>query len=229
MWSALFGLGAARRRALKRAPPGPMRDFLAASLPAPTAPCGQAPIAALDFEVTGTDPADAVILSMGLVEIRHRVIRLDTAWQRLLRPEQAIPEASAIIHQITDDQAAAGIALEEAVPQLLERLAGKVMLVHSRHIEQGFLDRACRELYGAPFLIPTIDTLELARRYLSIRSHGIQTGDLRLFNLRPRFNLPRYKAHNALNDALATAELFLAISAEMDPPGRAALKHFLAP
>ena len=55
-----------------------------------------------------------------------------------------------------------------------------------------------------------------------------QTGDLRLFNLRPRYNLPRYKAHNALSDAIATAELFMALAAEMAPGGHnCELRQFL--
>jgi DNA polymerase-3 subunit epsilon len=107
--------------------------------------------------------------------------------------------------------------LKQVLPEILEQLAGRVMLVHFAGIEQGFLDRACRRLYGAPFVIRTIDTLVLARRLFEIRNHTIQPSNLRLFNLRPLFNLPQYKAHNALSDALATGELFLAMAAEMYP------------
>lgn len=227
MLTALFGLENARRRALRKAPPGPMRDFLEAPLQARDIGCGHSRIVALDLETTGLDPKRHSILSMGLVEIEDMVIRLDSAWHQLIQPEHQIPEESAVIHQITDDQAAEGMPLCEALPQLLERLAGRIMLVHFARIEQQFLDAACRELYGAPFLIPTIDTLVLGQRYLSLRNHSIQAGDLRLFNLRPRFNLPRYRAHNALTDALATAELFLAMAAEMAPGGECRLNRFL--
>ena len=228
MWPLPFGLEAARRRALKKAPPGPMRAFLE-TLPQPAgSSCREARITALDLETTGPDPDRHHILSMGLVQLEGMVIRLDSAWHRIIRPDQQIPEASAIVHQITDDHAAAaGIPLAEALPQLLERLAGRVMLVHFGRIEQVFLDAACRTLYGTPFVVPTVDTLVLAKRYLTLRKHTLRRGDLRLFNLRPRFNLPRYKAHNALNDALATAELFLALTAEMTPGGNGRLKDFL--
>ena len=95
-------------------------------------------------------------------------------------------------------------------------------------IEQQFLDVACRKLYGSPFVIATIDTLVIAQRLLTLRNHSIQTGDLRLFNLRPRYNLPQYKAHNALSDAVATAELFLAMAAEINPnPKHCRLEQFL--
>ena len=62
---------------------------------------------------------------------------------------------------------------------------------------------------------------------MRLRNHSVQTGDLRLFNLRLLFDLPMYKAHNALYDALATAELFLAIRQELQPRGDFRLKDFL--
>jgi len=54
----------------------------------------------------------------------------------------------------------------------------------------------------------------------------IRGTDLRLFNLREAQQLPRYRAHNALSDALATAELFLALAAHADPAGKAAIGDF---
>ena len=59
-----------------------------------------------------------------------------------------------------------------------------------------------------------VDTEWLARRWHQRRGQAIATGQLRLASLRQRFNLPRYRAHDALSDALAAAELFCAQLAE---------------
>lgn len=217
MWQQLFGKDYVRRKALRKAEPGPLHDYLATPFTDKRRSCADTEIVALDLETTGLDPKRDAILSIGLVQLQHMHIRLDTAWHEVVRINREIPEESAVIHHITDDRAAAGRPLHEVLPLLLRRLAGKVMLVHYANIEQNFLDNACRELYGAPFVIPTIDTLVLAQRLFELRNHSIQPGDLRLFNLRPRYNLPRYKAHNALSDAIATAELFLALGTEMAP------------
>jgi DNA polymerase-3 subunit epsilon len=174
-------------------------------------------IVALDLETTGLDPQRDSILSYGLVRLRDMAIRLETARHEVIQVREDIPETAAVIHQITDDVAAAGRPLEQVLPDILAQLAGRVMLVHYAKIEQGFLDAAFRRLYGAPFVIHTIDTLVLARRLFEIRNPTIQANNLRLFNLRPQYNLPQYKAHNALSDALATGELFLALAAEMYP------------
>lgn len=227
MWQRLLGTEFARRHALRQAPAGPMRDFLTMAGPPAKTPCDQIHIVAVDLETTGLDPQHDSILSIGLVEIAHLSIRLESAWHQLLRVNRPVPEDSVVIHQITDDRCATGLALAEALPALLQRLAGKVMLVHHASIEQQFLDRACMAVYGAPFVIPTIDTLRLARRRLERRSQAAHGGALRLFNLREHYGLPRYKAHNALTDALATAELFLAMAAALGAPQQCRLRDVI--
>ena len=227
MLARLFGKDFRRRRALGKAAPGPLQEYLATPFPADRTLCREADIVALDLETTGLDPRKDNILSIGLVNIQGMAIRLGTSWHQVVKIQHPLTEESVIIHEITDDLAATGLPLEEVLPKLLRRLAGRVMLVHYRNIEQKFLDAACRELYGAPFVVPTIDTLVLAARVFERRNHTVQTGDLRLFNLRPRYNLPRYKAHNALSDALATAELFLAMASVMSPNPNCRLGDFL--
>jgi DNA polymerase-3 subunit epsilon len=227
MFNRLFSREYRRKRALARAAPGPMREFLAQPLPPRDAACNAATIVSVDLETTGLNPAKDDILSVGLVEIQGERIKLNTAWHQIVSVERDIPAESAVIHQITDDAAAAGRPLDLVLPELLRRLQGKAMLVHFARIEQTFIDAACRRLYGAPFVIPIIDTLALGQRVFERRNHTIQPGDLRLFNLRPRYNLPNYKSHNALNDAIATAELFLAMRTEMAPPDRCRLHDFV--
>jgi len=221
-------LDSRRRRALQKAAPGVLHDFLAAPLVDPKTPLEQVPIVSLDLETTGLDPRKDDIVSIGLVEMRGGAIALGSAWHQLVRLQQDLPQQSVVIHNITDDQMALGRPIDQVLPQLLRRLQGKVMLAHYKAVEQNFIDCACRRLYGAPFVIQTIDTLELGLRVFELQNHTIQSNDLRLFNLRPRYNLPHYRAHNALTDALATAELLLALSGEIAPRGNAPLQDFLS-
>ncbi len=228
MFARFLGKDYLRKKALAKARPGPLADYLATPFPDGKSDCRELEIVAVDLETTGLDPRKDLILSIGLVNVDHFGVKLGTAWHSIVRIDRAIPGDSAVIHQITDDQSAAGEPIEELLPELLARLAGKPMLVHYSPIEQNFVDAACRRLYGAPFVIPIIDTLEIGQRVFERRNHLIQTGDLRLFNLRPRYNLPQYKAHNALSDALATAELFLAMADHLYPGRPCPLNEFLS-
>ena len=92
-------------------------------------------------------------------------------------------------------------------------------------VEHGFFDQACRRLYGQPLLVRVADTQVLARRALDRGNQSYGGGDLRLAALRSRYHLPRYPAHNALSDALAAAELFLALTARHGARHKVPLKQ----
>jgi DNA polymerase-3 subunit epsilon len=224
---ALFSLDYRRRRLARRAPEGPMRAFLQTPFPATTEDAREVEYVALDLETTGLDPQSDEILSFGWVRTRGPLIDLRTAQHRVVRPSQAIPEQSAVIHGITDDAAAEGESLEAPLADLLSDLSGRVMIAHHARIELGFLQVACWKLFGAKFVVATVDTLALALRAMERSNQSYRSGDMRLDALRTRYNLPRYRAHDALVDALAAAELFAAMLAERDNGRRLPLRQFL--
>lgn len=216
MWTRLPGADLRRRWLRRRLPPNPLQACLATPLPARRARCRELEFLALDIETSGLDPARDRILSLGTVVIRDLGIPLDSAWYRLVRPGRPLSEDNVRIHRITDDQAAAGLPLRTVLPELLEQLAGRVLLAHHAALELGFLNRLCRAWYGAPLLTRVVDTQVLARRRLQRRGQAFRGRDLRLYDLRAELGLPRYRAHHALSDALATAELFLALLPDED-------------
>ena len=217
-----------RRRLLEKVPDGPVRDYLSYPFPDEKMEIFNTTIVSMDFETTGLDTRKDNILSIGYVEMSHSEIQLGTAVHIYLEARQEIPEASAVIHRITDDMVAdEGKPLEQIMTDLLEYLKGKVILAHHANIERTFLQKHCEELWGHAPIFPMIDTLELARQWFDRRNMHFSPNELRLFNLRERYGLPRYPAHNALTDALSTAELFLA---QLDYIGNAhklPLKQFL--
>jgi len=203
-----------------------MRDYLSQPFPSGSQDYRDVDYLALDLETTGLDAKKDVILSFGYVTVRGTRIDLSSARHQVVRISRAIPEASAVIHQITDDQAARGDALEDALGALLAALAGKVMIAHHARIEVSFVGAACKRLYGQGLLVPVLDTQAVAHRTLERRQIAFKGSDLRLHALGDRYNLPRYGAHNALSDALAAAELFLAQAAHRDVGKGLALKEF---
>jgi DNA polymerase-3 subunit epsilon len=216
MLSALLGPDAQRRRLLKKAPAGAMREYLATPFPDRRSDIYSVPIVSVDFETTGLDSKTDRILSIGHVDLSGGEILLGSAAHTIIQPDTSLSEESVVIHRITDDEAAFGKPLETSIAALLEALAGKVMLAHHAAIERGFLQQVCRQVYGLAPVVPVIDTLSLARKWLARRNKEVEQGALRLYALRERYDLPRYNAHNALSDALATAELFLAQVEHMD-------------
>lgn len=211
---ARLPLDSQRRRRLAAAPPGPLADFLATPFPPPDTDLRALSCLAIDFETTGGDPRRDAIVSVGWVAIDALRIELSTAFHRLVAVPGEVGATSAVVHGITDDEAAGGIAPAEAIAALLAALAGRVLLAHHAATETGFLAAACRRLYGADIVIPAVDTLALAAR----TRRDPQPGQLRLSALRRHYGLPRYPVHNALSDALSAAELYLALVAERSGP-----------
>lgn len=210
MFPSFFSLNAKRERQLRKAPPGPIKEFLSVPFPDPQGSIESTPILALDFETTGLDQTKDQLLSIGYVDMLGGNIKLSTAEHFIIKCQKQLQSDNVVIHQITEHEKLQGIELKAAVEKLLNALAGKVMLAHFARIEIEFLSEACRQLYGFVPVFPVIDTLVIAKRRLDMRQIYYDPSELRLPNLRERFHLPGHFAHNALNDAIATAELLLA-------------------
>ncbi len=203
-----------RRRRLAQASPGPLRDYLAVAFPDKNAASAAVGYLALDLETTGGDPERDEIVSFGWVCMNGGKIELATAQHHIVRTEAAISPGSAVIHQITDDEAGQGCSLEAALGELLKALAGRVLIAHRAETELDFVGRACEQIYHGRILIPAVDTLKVAILKNQRHQQTPPRGALRLHALRQQYKLPRYRAHNALSDALSAAELFLAQQAE---------------
>lgn len=227
LWLGRWWLELRRRQLASTMPPCALRDFFLEPFTPFSRDYREVSYLAVDFETTGLNPKRDTILSIGYVRVDGTTIDLRDANHWLIRPDGPLPESSVVIHQISDDRAACGVPLAEALPELLAALAGRVMIAHFARIEREFLDAACRRLYGFPFLVPSVDTLMLEHDHLERHQIPYGQGDLRLAKVRDRYNLPRYNAHSALSDALAGAELFLAIAADRAGDGELPLKRLL--
>ncbi|WP_058556395.1 3'-5' exonuclease [Thiohalocapsa sp. ML1] len=222
-----FLLERRRRWRHKRLDDCPLRDYLAAPFPRPGLDYREVEYVAVDLETTGLDSRRDQILSIGWVRLDGDRIRLETARHRVVHVDGDIPAESAVIHQIMDDEAAGGLPLADVLPELLQDLSGRVLIAHHARIELGFIGAACKRLWGKRLLVRTVDTQTVARRLLDRRQIPYRGSDLRLHSLCERYNLPRHGAHNALSDALAAAELFLAQAAHRDSGHGMVLADFL--
>lgn len=220
-----------QRRLAATAPAGSaLADYLQQPLPNANAASDSLEYLALDFETTGLKPNEDRIVSMGWVVIRNEGIQLKDAQHLLIRPESALAADSVTVHGITDAHAEAGMRERKALDALLNALKGRILLAHHVEIEAGFLRAACARQYGSTLPFRSIDTLQLSKRVLGRQTEGpFAPGALRLFNLRERYGLPRYRPHSALEDALSAAELFLALLAEIRGNSRSVrLKQLLS-
>ncbi len=175
---------------------------------------------ALDLETSGTDPRRDAILSVGMVPIRQGIIEWGQRYYSLVRPPRDYPlSAEAMrVHHILPEEVAEAPALSVAMGEISKRLAEGPVLLHYAKMDLAFLQRGF-PLTGRYFsLSAVVDTVRLLSR-LSQRLHMIQPSaeslPIDLAGARAAMGLPPHLHHHALYDALATAELFLALRARL--------------
>lgn len=185
------------------------REFLSTPLPAGKRRLVDCSLLCLDLETTSLEADAGEIASIGWVAIERGAVVLASAEHYRVRLRGEVGQ-SAIYHEMTDEMVASGVEEAWMVERLCQVAAGRVVVFHHAALDMAFLNALCLRLAGVPFLVPVIDTMELERRSLSRTGLPPKRQSLRLFSCRERYNLPLYPAHDALSDALATAELLLA-------------------
>lgn len=224
LWSAVSDRG--RRRAAAKVPDGGLKRYLESPTPERSTPVDEVPLLAVDVETTGLDPRRDRVLAIGFVPVDGRRIVLGGAGSVVVRAgydDDGVGQ-SATVHGLTDDLVAEGVPMAEALDLLFDALAGRALLAHYSRIETGFLGAMCRRTFGVRPPLVAVDTLELQRRVTATRidmgfpsDHSVE--NLRLWGARERYGLPQYRAHDALVDAMACAELYLAQVSELEARG----------
>lgn len=196
--------------------PSLIEEIWAAPLPSASSELSKVRFLVCDAEMSGLDPAKAELLSLGWVRVEGLEIALGSAGHRLIRNQRSVGQ-SATIHQLRDCELREADDVAEVLRAFLKAAQGCVLVFHNAALDTAFLDRAAKGCFGTPLLLPTVDTLLLEQRLLQRQERPIGQGDLRLGACRDRYGLITHKAHNALADAMATAELLLAHVARRGP------------
>ncbi|MDO9042149.1 MAG: 3'-5' exonuclease [Desulfocapsaceae bacterium] len=182
-----------------------------------------------DTELTGFDRKRDEIISIGAVLIRDLQIDLGATFHQYIRPRSLRHTEATLIHRITPEQLAGAPPLEEVLPDFIEFSGNGLMVGHFVELDMGFLNIAARKLMGGTLANPAIDTIRMARRYRQIllgpfREEDDHSVSYVLEDLAREYNLPMFKPHDALEDAIQTAYLFLFLLKKFRKGGLLTLK-----
>lgn len=183
---------------------------------------------ALDFETTGLDLRRDAVVSFGLVPVRGGRIDLSGADYQEVSPEAPLSPRSITVHHLRPVDLAAAPPLADVVDRLRSHLEHRFLLAWSAEIEASFLSRA---LGGSVrrWLSRTVDVLHLAVVADRLARRKAPGNSYTLAEVVGRHGLPVEEAHNALNDALMTAEMFLILASRLAPLGFEDVRSLLFP
>lgn len=163
-----------------------------------------------DIETTGLNKQDDKITEIGAVKIKNGEI-IDR-WSSFVNPERHIPEHISELTSITDDMVADAPKISEILPEFLEFSKGSVLVAQNARFDTGFIKIFCDRL-GLEYNFPCIDTLILARGlYPELSNHKLDT-------LTKHLNVILENHHRAVDDAKATADIFIKMLDELKRRG----------
>lgn len=173
---------------------------------------------AFDLETTDRDPERCGIVEIGAVRVVDG--KVTETFRELVRPQGPISPGASDVHGYTDDAVRNAPRLETVWPRFRAFCEGFVLVAHNGHrFDVPVLRRHAARLGGLEGMV-FFDTLPLAR--------SLFRESARLEDLAERFEVRLERAHHALDDALALAHVFLALSARKRARARkAALVNLL--
>jgi DNA polymerase-3 subunit epsilon len=182
---------------------------------------------AVDFEFSCMDPKTAKFMSAGWIEGTSMGIDLESGYYRLIRAKGDLAQ-SPIIHGLTPRDIARGFHAKELFEHIMQFADSHIWVLHNAQLDMVMLKQLSIRL-GVPLpTIVCIDTMQLALYQLHKKMSVIPNAAATLGACRERFDLAPALAHNALSDAMATMELWLAQMHILDATGRTTLQQLKA-
>ena len=166
-------------------------------------------LVSLDCETTGLDVRNAEILSVGAIKIAGDTLLTSQRLDILVRPTGPVPEHLVTIHHLRGIDVADGLPWEDAIRRVLDFVGSRPLVGYYIDFDAAMLDKYVRRLIGCP--LPN-RRVEVSRLYYDWRALQLPPGsniDLRFETIRERLNLPRRAEHDAFNDALLAAMMYL--------------------
>lgn len=158
----------------------------------------------LDVETTGLNPYADRLISIGAVELVDFRIRLDRPFEVVLRQPHASTRDNILIHGIDGTTQCAGAEPADALLQFLEFAQSAPLVGFHADFDRAMIERACREFLGHTPENPWFDLAFLLPSLLGNPDGPQPSG---LDGWLAHFGIVNHARHQALSDALATAQL----------------------
>jgi DNA polymerase III subunit epsilon len=173
--------------------------------------------AIIDVETTGGQAKYERITEIAIV--LHDGERVVDTFSTLLNPERPIPWGITRLTGISDEMVADAPKFYEVAKRIVEITDNAIFVAHNVRFDYSFVKEEFERL-GYPFSRKQLCTVRMARAaFPGLKSYSLS-------NLKQHFGIHAERSHRALDDTLATVELFERILAAQN--GHSTIKKMVA-
>ena len=169
-------------------------------------------VVSVDCETTGFDTRRDDVISIAAIKIRGNRILTSQAFNAFVRPEAEMRADAIRVHQLRAVDVANARPMREVLPEFLEFLGGRPLVGYWIDYDAAMLDRYVRAAYG--FSLPN-RRIEVSGLYYERKYGDAPQGttiDLSFAAISRDLGLRQLAQHDAFNDALSAAEMYLQLT-----------------
>jgi DNA polymerase-3 subunit epsilon len=165
-------------------------------------------VVVFDTETTGLNTKKDAVLSIGAVKVKGDRILTSESFEIFLKPDKEISVESIKIHHIRPCDLENGIEPQEGAKKFLDFIGNRPLVGYYLEFDMAMMNRLIKPWLG--ITLPN-KQIEVSGLYFDKKIALIPQGniDLRFDTILRDLKIPRMGQHNALNDAIMTAMVYI--------------------
>ena len=165
-------------------------------------PLDKLEVVVFDIETTGFSPEKDKIISIGAVKMKGSELSTQHTFYSLIRSDLPLPPEISALTNIHNDELRVAPEASDVLIQFFKFISSRILIAHHSMHELNFMQKLTREISRTRFQHRIIDTSFLTRLF------DTSTESRPLEKICLECGVEVQNRHNALGDALMTAEIW---------------------
>lgn len=166
-----------------------------------------------DCETTSLNVKEGEIISIGAVKIRGNTVLTSESFYIVVKPEGKMTATNVTIHGLRPKDVTNGVPINEALEQFLEFIGGRPLIGYYLEYDVAMINKYLKPMLGIKLPHKQIEVSKLYydQEYRKNPHNGYV--DLRMASIIKNLNFPDLPRHDALNDSINVALMYLTLKA----------------
>lgn len=168
-------------------------------------------LVSFDCETTSLNVAEAQIISIGAVKIRGNRILTSETFEILIKHEGMMEATNVTIHGLRPKDLSSGVTIEAALEEFLHFVGGRPLVGYFLEYDVAMVNKFLKPMLGIILPQEQIEVSRLFHAQETKHKYYDAEVDLTMANMVKTLGIPDLPRHDALNDAINVAMMYLAL------------------